>query len=341
MGSVQYGDIKLFSCNANRPLAQAIASEMGLPLGESAVTKFSDSEISMRIYDTVRGRDIFVIQPTSPPVNDHLMELLIMTDALKRASAGRITAVMPYYGYARQDRKDRSHAPITAKLVADLLTTAGVNRVLFMDLHSPQLQGFFNVPVDHLRGLYIFARYFRRHLAGLGDFVAVSPDLGSVSRARMFAELADIPLAIVDKRRPKANVSEIMNIIGYVGDKNVVILDDIADTGGSLVGAADALKGLGCKSVYACVTHPVLSGGAAEKIRNSPLDKLIVLDTIAIPPEKRIENIEVLSVAQYFAEAIACIHEDKPISALFSEEFGHLEEAKDSAIEKVRVAAEG
>jgi len=315
-----YGGIKLFACNANPPLGQAIAKHLGVPLGDSNVGRFSDGEIFVRFDETVRGMDVFIIQPTSPPhVNDNLMELLIMTDALRRASAGRITAVVPYFGYARQDRKDRSHAPISAKLVANLITAAGVDRVLSMDLHAPQIQGFFDVPFDHLRGTHLFAKYFREHLCKEGNFVAVSPDLGSVGRVRHFAEQIDLPLAIVDKRRPRADVTEVMNIIGGedITGKNVILLDDVITTGGTLINAARAIKELGAKAVYACVTHPVLCGDAKEKIENSALDKLLVLNTIDVPPERSPMNIEVISVAEYFAEAITCIHEGKAISALF------------------------
>ena len=317
--SYGFGEIKLFACNANIPLGKAVAGCLQTSLGDSTVGRFSDGEISVRFDDTVRGLDVFVIQPTSPPVNDNLMELLIMTDALRRASAGRITAVVPYFGYARQDRKDRSHAPITAKLVANLLTAAGVDRVLSMDLHAPQVQGFFDVPFDHLRGTNIFAQYYSDHLSSQGNFAAVSPDLGSVSRVRSFAENLDLPLAIVDKRRPKADVSEVLNIIGgrEIIGKNVILLDDIVATGGSLINAAHALKELGAKAVYACATHPVLSGDAKERFENSALDKLLVLDTIYVPPERRPMNMEILSVAEYFAEAITCIHEGKAISKLF------------------------
>ena len=314
-----YGGIKLFACNANPPLGKAVSQHLGVPLGESTVIKFSDGETSVRFDETVRGQDVFIVQPTSYPVNDNLMELLVMTDALRRASAGRITAVIPYFGYARQDRKDRSHSPITAKLVANLLTAAGVDRVLAMDLHAPQIQGFFDIPVDHLRGTNIFTQYYRENLADLGDFIAVSPDMGSVSRVRTFAEKIDLHLAIVDKRRPKADVSEVTNIIGGsdVVGKNVILLDDIIATGGSLINAASAIKKLGAKSIYACVTHPVLSKNTKDKIEGSCLDKLLVLDTIYVPPEKRPMNMEILSVAEYFAEAITCIHEGKAISALF------------------------
>jgi len=316
-----FGDIKIFACNANPPLGEAIASYLDSPLGDSTVVRFADGETYVRFDETVRGLDVFIIQPTSYPVNDNLMELLIMTDALRRASAGRITAVVPYFGYARQDRKDRSHAPISAKLVANLITSAGADRVLSMDLHAPQIQGFFDIPVDHLRGTNIFVDYFRKHLSKLGDFMAVSPDMGSVARVRNFAEQINLPLAIVDKRRPRPDVSEITNIIGGedIKGKNVILLDDIIATGGSLINAATAVKNLGAKAVFACVTHAVLSENAQEKIEGSSLDKLLVLDTINVPIYKRPQNMEILSVAEYFAAAIECIHKGTPISALFDQ----------------------
>jgi len=315
-----YGGIKLFCCNANPPLGKAIAKNLKVSLGDSTVGRFSDGEISVKFDDTVRGMDVFVIQPTSPPnVNDNLMELLIMTDALRRASAERITAVVPYFGYARQDRKDRSHAPISAKLVANLLTAAGVDRVLSMDLHAPQIQGFFDVPFDHLRGTKIFAKYYKKHLCKLGDFVVVSPDLGSVSRVRDFADRLNLPMVIVDKRRSNDRVTEVMNIIGGedIKGKNAILLDDVISTGGTLINAASAIKKGGANAVYACVTHPAISEKSKGMIENSDLDKLLVLDTIYVPEEKRPMNMEVLSVADYFAEAINCIHEGKAISALF------------------------
>ena len=319
--NLYFGEIKLFCCNASKKLAAEIAKNMDLTLGASTVDKFSDGEISVTFEDTVRGMDVFIIQSTSHPVNDHLMELLIMTDALKRASAGRITAVTPYFGYARQDRKDRSHAPISAKLVANLLTAAGVDRVLSMDLHSPQIQGFFDVPFDHLRGVNIFLERYKKILESEPSekFIAVSPDLGSVSRVRAFAQLLNLSLAIVDKRRPRPDASYVTNIIGAeeIKGKNVIILDDVISTGGTLTGAAEAIKKLGARSITACVTHAVLSDKSKELIENSPLDKLFVLDTVYAPEEKRPDNIEILSTAKYFAEAIYCIHNGSAISALF------------------------
>ena len=311
-------DIKVFSGNSNKALAEAICREMGTQLGDSEVGAFSDGENYVSIYETVRGSDVFVIQSTSSPVNDNLMELLIMIDALRRASAGRITAVIPYFGYARQDRKTKPRDPISAKLVANLITRAGADRVLTMDLHASQIQGFFDVPVDHMYGAPILTPYFARKTEPYHDNVTVvSPDLGSVARARAFAERLDVPLAIVDKRRPRANVSEVMNIIGEVEGRDVVIVDDMIDTAGTLCNAAGAIKARGAKSVTACATHGVLSGPAIGRIRDSALDEVVLLDTIALPPEKQIEKIKVLSVAPVLAEAVARIYSDKPVSTLF------------------------
>ncbi len=311
------GEIKIFSCNANRKLAEDIAAYLGKPLGKSDVKRFADGEINMKINETVRGGDIFIIQPTSPPVNDHLMELLIMIDALKRSSAGRITAVIPYFGYARQDRKARSHDPISAKLVANLTTTAGADRVLSMDLHSPQLQGFFDLPMDHLRGVYRFDEYCKEKFKDFSDCVVVSPDLGSVSRCRYFAELMNVPLAIVDKRRPKADTPEVVNFIGEVKGKTAILLDDELSTGRSLVNAAEAVKAHGAKRVYACVTHPKLAPGATERVEASCLEELVVLNTIPLPEGVTSKKIKMLSVAEIFAKAIDCIHKGESIGKLF------------------------
>ncbi|MBQ7007288.1 MAG: ribose-phosphate pyrophosphokinase, partial [Oscillospiraceae bacterium] len=306
-------DIKIFAANSSKELAQKIADQMGMPLCKCEVSTFSDGEIAVSIQETVRGSDVFVVQSTNAPVNNNLMELLIMIDALKRASAGRITAVMPYYGYARQDRKSKSRDPITAKLVADLITTAGADRVLTMDLHAAQIQGFFNIPLDHLVGMPILAREFVKK--GIEDLVVVSPDLGSVTRARNFANFLDAPIAIIDKRRPKANVSEVMNIIGDIKDKNVVIIDDIIDTAGTLCNAANALKERGAKSVRACATHGVLSGPAIQRIKDSAIEELILLDTIQLPEEKHLDKIDVVTVAEVFAEAIKRIYNDQCLSS--------------------------
>ncbi len=312
-------DIKIFAANSNPDVAAQIASRLGLPVCKSEVSTFSDGEISVSIKESVRGSDVFVIQSTSTPVNDHLMELLIMLDAFKRASAGRITAVMPYFGYARQDRKAKARDPISAKLCADLLTAAGADRVLTMDLHAPQIQGFFNIPVDNLLGVPILAPFFcNKFRENKDEFVVVSPDLGSVTRARNFAARFDAPLAIVDKRRERANVSEVMNIIGNVQDKRVILVDDMVDTAGTLCNSAKAVMEVGgAKEVYACATHGVLSGPAIERIQESPIKELIFLDTISLKPEQRIDKIKTIPVAPVFAEAIERIYEDKPVSPLF------------------------
>lgn len=312
-------DIKIFTANSNRAVAEQIADSLGLSLSKSEVRTFSDGEISVSINESVRGSDVFIIQSTSAPVNDNIMELLIMIDAVKRASAARITAVIPYFGYARQDRKAKARDPISAKLVADLITTAGADRVLTMDLHAPQIQGFFNIPVDHLLGVPVLSPYFAKKFADRKDkLVIVSPDLGSVTRARNFAQRLDVPIAIVDKRRQRANVSEVMNIIGDVKDKTVILVDDMIDTAGTLCNAAAAILEKGkADSVYACATHGVLSGPAIERINNSPIKELVLLDTVPISGEKKIDKITALPVASVFAEAIERIYEDKPMSTMF------------------------
>lgn len=312
-------NIKVFSANANVALAEAIAAKLGVKLGDAQVMTFSDGEIGVNINETVRGQDVFIVQSTSYPVNDHLMELLILIDACKRASAGRITAVIPYYGYARQDRKAKARDPISAKLVADLIAKAGADRVLTMDLHAPQIQGFFDIPVDHLLGVPILAPYFNDKFADVkDDIVVVSPDLGSVTRARNFATRIDAPIAIIDKRRPKANVCEVMNIIGDIQDKICIIVDDMVDTAGTLCNGAKALKDMGARKVIACATHGVLSGPAIERIRDSVIDELVILDTISQPEEKLIDKIKVLSVTEVFAEAIKRIYDDVSISTIFN-----------------------
>ena len=270
-------NIKIFTGNANPTLAKDIADQLGIYVGDSQVNKFSDGEISVNTNETVRGADVFVIQSTNAPVNDNLMELLIMIDSFKRASAGRITAVIPYYGYARQDRKAKARDPITAKLVADLITTAGADRVLTMDLHAAQIQGYFNIPVDNLRGAPILAKYFiEQGFKDQDDVVVVSPDLGSVTRARDFADRLNCPIAIIDKRRPKANVCEVMNIIGDIKGKKVILIDDMIDTAGTITNGANALVERGAKEVYACCSHAVLSGPAFERIEESAIRKLVV-----------------------------------------------------------------
>jgi ribose-phosphate pyrophosphokinase len=312
-------DIKIFSGNSNRKLAEEIAEKIGLPLGMATVGKFSDGESAINIGEVVRGSDVFVIQSTCTPVNDNLIELLIIIDALRRASAGRITAVMPYFGYARQDRKAKARDPISAKLVANLITTAGADRILTMDLHTPQLQGFFDIPVDHLLGVPVMAGYFQEKFGDSSDVVAVSPDVGSVTRTRKFAEWLDIPIAIIDKRRPKANVSEIMNIVGDVNNRKVVLIDDLIDTAGTIVNGANALMEMGAKEVYACCTHGVLSGPACERIEESCIKELVTLNTIPMPKGKPTRKITALSIASIFAEAIERIYGDISISSIFTQ----------------------
>jgi len=309
--------IKIFAGNACPNLAKAIAVKLQVPLGDIEAGKFSDGETSVHIGETVRGRDVFVIQSTAAPVNDNLMELLIIVDALKRASAGRITAVIPYFGYARQDRKAKSRDPISAKLVADLITTAGANRVLTMDLHAPQLQGFFNIPVDNLLGMPVLSKYILKSGMVCENFCVISPDVGSSARARVMAERLNVPIAIVDKRRPKANAVEIMNIVGDVKDKVCLIVDDMVDTAGTTVMGAEAIKAAGAAEVYACCTHAVLSGPAVERIAASCLKTLFVLDTVEHTPPVALDKLKYISVASIFAEAIESIYADLPISKLY------------------------
>ena len=312
--------IKVFTGNSNVPLAKAIAAKLGVELSEASVTKFSDGEISVSIGETVRGVDVFVVQSTCSPVNDNFMELLIMIDAFRRASAGRITAVMPYFGYARQDRKSKARDPISAKLCAQMLEAAGADRVLTMDLHASQIQGFFDIPVDNLLGTSVLMPYFVETIGKQSsEYVIVSPDLGSVTRARKFTEKLDLPLAIVDKRRQRANVSEVMNIIGDVKGKKVLLVDDMIDTAGTLCNAAKALIEIGgAKEVYACASHGVLSGPAIERIQASVLKEVYILDTVPLSEEKQIDKIKVLPVADMFAEAIRRIYEETPVSDLFN-----------------------
>ena len=315
-------DIKIFSGSSNKALAEAICREIGIPLGNSEVGTFSDGECYASFYETVRGSDVFVVQSTNAPVNDNLMELLVMIDALKRASAGRITAVMPYFGYARQDRKTKPRDPISAKLVANMITAAGADRVLTMDLHAAQIQGFFDIPVDNLLGSPVFVDYFLRKYAAVHeDTMVVSPDVGSVARARAFAHKLDMPMAIVDKRRQKANSSEVMNIIGDVRGKHVILLDDMVDTGGSLCHAAKALVEIGgAKTVTACASHGVLSGPAYQRINESCLDEVIFLDTIQPRADvaELCPKIKYLSVAHMFSDAIECVYEGRSVSKLFT-----------------------
>ena len=310
-----FSDYKVFTANSHPALAEEISAIMGRPLGKATVNKFSDGEISISIGETVRGVDCYIVQSTCNPVNDNLMELLIMIDAMKRASAGRVTAVIPYYGYARQDRKAKARDPITAKLVANILVAAGADRVLTMDLHAAQIQGYFDIPVDHLVGLPILVNYFKKK--DIDNLVIVSPDHGSVKRTRSMAEALNCPIAIVDKRRPEPNKSEIMNIIGDIEGKNCILIDDMIDTAGTIVNAANAIKKMGAKSVYACATHAVLSGPAISRIEESAIEEIVLLNTLPIPDEKRIEKMTTLSVAPLFAEAMTRIHNHESVSKLF------------------------
>lgn len=313
-------DIKVFSGNSNPELAKNICRCIGIHIGDNNVTSFSDGEISVSLYESVRGSDVFLVQSTCSPVNDNLMELLIMIDACKRASAGRITAVIPYFGYARQDRKAKARDPISAKLVANIITSAGANRVLTMDLHASQIQGFFDIPVDNLYGSVLFSDYYLKKFGETTDdsIIVVSPDVGSVSRARSFAHRLGLSLAIVDKRREKANQSEVMNIIGDVCGKTVILLDDMVDTAGSLCGAAKALVDMGkAKEVYACASHGVLSGQSIDRIESSYIKELVLLDTIPAPKNLKSEKLHYISVAPMFAEAIERVYEEVSISTLF------------------------
>ncbi len=308
-------EIKIFTGNSNKPLAEAIAKQLNTSLGQMEVTHFSDGEIYVRYDESIRGKDVFLIQSTSSPVNTNLMELLIMIDAAKRASAGRITAVIPYFGYARQDRKARSREPITAKLVANLITSAGADRVLTMDLHCLQIQGFFDIPLDNLVGGPTLYNHFKPKVDD--DFVVVSPDIGSVARARKVATRMDAKMAIIDKRRPKANVMEVMNIIGDVKGKNCLMIDDMIDTAGTIVQGAKALKDAGAKEIYACCSHGVLSGPAIDRLNASPITELAMLDTINIPEEKMLPIFKMISTAPIFASAIENVYLDRPMSKIY------------------------
>lgn len=309
--------MKIITGNSNRPLAEAIASHLGMGLTKAVVRRFADMEVFVEILENVRGEDVFVVQPTSFPTNDHLMELLITIDALKRGSARRITAVVPYYGYARQDRKTGPRSPISAKLVANLLTVAGASRVLTLDLHAGQIQGFFDIPVDNLHASPVFVGHIQRTMQG-EDLVVVSPDVGGVVRARSLAKRIHADLAIIDKRREKAGVSEVMNIIGDVKGRSCILIDDIADSAGTLCNAAVALMEKGAKSVRSYITHGVLSGGAVERVNNSPLEKLIITDSIAATPGVAGSGkIEQLSIAPLLAEAVLRISEERSVSSLF------------------------
>jgi ribose-phosphate pyrophosphokinase len=315
MDPVQH-KLKVFSGNAHPALAREICAQLRVPLGEAYVGRFPDGEVRLQILENVRGADVFVIQPTCNPVNDNLMELLVMLDALRRASADRITAVIPYYGYARQDRKDRPRVPVSAKLVADLLTSAGTDRVLALDLHAGQIQGFFNIPVDHLYATPVTVRYFRK--LKLADPVVVSPDPGGVERARAFAKRLSAPLAIIDKRREDANVVEMFNVVGDVEAKTCLIVDDMIDTAGTLAKSAEALTKKGAAKVYACCSHGVFAENAIAKICAAPLEKVVTTDSIPLPPAARgCEKIQVLSVGKLLAQAIRSIHEETSVSKLF------------------------
>ncbi len=306
--------LKIFSGSANKDLATQICDALHVPLGVAEIGRFSDGEIRLQIMQNVRGDDVFVVQPTCPPVNDHIMELLIMVDALSRASARRITVVLPYYGYGRQDRKSEPRVPISAKLVANLITAAGADRVLAMDLHVGQIQGFFDIPVDHLYAMPVFLEYMREK--NLKDVVVVSPDAGGVERARAFAKRLDADLAIIDKRRPRANVADVMNVIGDVKGKTAILLDDMVDTAGTLCKDAEALKAFGAIKIFAATSHGVLSGPAMERLNKSPIEELMITDSIPLKG-KSSPKVTVLSVAPLLAEAIKRIHEDQSVSQLF------------------------
>ena len=320
MNSLYYSGVKLLSGNSHRELAESIAKILRVSLVDAEVKKFSDGEISVNVNESVRGSDIFIFQSTSSPVNDNLMELLIMIDAMKRASAGRINAVIPYYGYARQDRKTKARDPISAKLVANLITAAGADRVISMDLHCAQIQGFFDIPVDHLVGMTMFRDHYIKKFKDMSNVVVVSPDLGSTGRARHLADSIHSTVAIVDKKRDKPNESKVMNLIGDVKGKTAIMIDDMIDTGGSIVNAAEAIMEAGAKEVHVCCTHGVFSGKALERIKDSCIAELIVLDTIAPKNDaKNIEKIKYLSVAYEFAEAISRIHDGRSMSEMFDE----------------------
>lgn len=316
MALVHGSKIKLFSLSSNHELAQEIADYIDIPLSECTIERFADGEVSINIAETVRGHDVYVVQSTSKPVNEHYMELLIMIDALKRASAKTINVIMPYYGYSRQDRKALSRQPISAKLVADLLTVAGATRVLAMDLHAAQIQGFYNIPIDNFEASPVMVQYIKNKK--VEDIVVVSPDHGGTTRARKFALNFDAPIAIIDKRRPRPNVAQVMNIIGEVSGKNCIIIDDIVDTAGTLCAAANALRDAGAKDIYAVISHPVLSKDACDKIMNSAITELVTTNSIKLPDEKKVSKVVQLSVAKILGQGILNIIDDKPISGLFS-----------------------
>jgi ribose-phosphate pyrophosphokinase len=309
------GELKVFSGNANRALAEEICSVLEIPVGNANLTTFSDGELYVQIMENVRGRDVFVIQPTCEPVNDNLMELLIMIDAFKRSSAARITAVMPYYGYARQDRKDKPRVPISSKLVADLLTAAGTDRILTMDLHAGQIQGFFDIPVDHLFAAPVLIEYIQS--MKIPNLMLVSPDAGGVERARAFAKRLNADLAVVDKRRVRPNEAEVMNVIGQVRGRNVMICDDMIDTAGTLIQTVEALRNQKAKLIFVCATHGVLSGPAIERLSKVPIDQIILTNTVPLDQIKQLPNMKILSVAGLLAKAIRSIHDETSVSNLF------------------------
>ena len=313
--------LKIFSLSSNRPLAEKIAEAVGLELGKISISRFSDGEVKVNVEESIRGAHVYIVQSTSDPVNDNLMELLIMIDALRRASAKTINVVMPYYGYARQERKAQSREPITAKLVANMITIAGADRVLTLDLHAPQIHGFFDIPVDHLIGVPLLADYFLEKGLFGEDVVVVSPDHGGVVRARKLADFLKSPIAIIDKRRPRPNVSEVMNIIGDVAGKKCIIIDDMIDTAGTITLAAAALLDKGADSVYACCTHAVLSGPAVERLDESDIREVIVTDSIQQPEGRHLDKLQTISVGTLVGEAIKRIHENRSVSPLFQEKF--------------------
>ncbi len=308
-------ELKVFTCNANRPLAEKIAQHLKIKLGDIKVEHFADGEVDVQVLESVRGADCYIIQPTCTPVNENLMELLIAIDAMRRASAGRITAVVPYYGYARADRKSNPRVPITAKLVSNLITEAGADRVMAMDLHAGQIQGFFDIPVDHLRARSVFLEYFLKNKPE--NLVIVSPDVGGVERARKFAARMDAGLVIIDKRRPKANEAVVYNVIGDVKDKTVIIVDDIVDTAGTLTVVADKIKEAGAKKIYAVCTHGVLSRDGVDKVNNSPIEKLFITDTLPEDKRKHSDKIQVLTISHILADAILRNHDGRSISEMF------------------------
>lgn len=323
---IEESHLKLYSLSSNRPLAEKIANYLDVDLGKVTVNTFSDGETAISIEESIRGDHVFIVQSTSYPTNDNLMELCIMIDALRRASAKTITAVIPYYGYARQDRKAKPREPITAKLVANILTTAGADRIVALDLHAAQIQGFFDIPMDHLLGAPLLASWFIDNKLTGNDVVVVSPDHGGATRARKLSEFLEAPIAIVDKRRPKANVSEVMNIIGDVEGKTAIIIDDMIDTAGTITNAAQAILDRGAKAVYACATHGIFSPPAIERIENSVIEKMIVTDSVYLPEDKRIDKIELISVSELIGQAIERIYEERSVSPLFYNKFKNKQE---------------